>query len=51
MPKAEETATWDFNFRDMINKTRDGKEKLQPSSNPLGELFQEVIRGRQEKLK
>jgi len=51
MPKAEETATWDFNFRDMINKTRDGKEKLQPGSNPLGELFQEVIRGRQEKLK
>jgi len=52
LPKAkEETATWDFNFRDQINKTRNGKEKLQAGSNPLGELFQEVIRGRQEKLK
>lgn len=51
IPKTEETATWDFNFRDQINKTRNSKEKLQASSNPLGELFQEVIRGRQEKFK
>ena len=42
----EETEKWDFNFKELINNSKPKKNKLPTSSNPLGDIFKEVLNGR-----
>lgn len=42
----EETAVWDFNFKELVNNSKPKSNKLPPGSNPVGDLFKEVFNGR-----